>query len=70
MQIKSSKLTDKTIIDANAERTQMLGLSEKDFKTAIIKMLQQVIHIKFSFNLSIIKIDTLKCATTVDLSIL
>lgn len=28
-------------INANAKRTQMLELTYKDFKTAIIKMLQQ-----------------------------
>lgn len=67
--LSTISLGEKTIIDANAEITQMLKLYKKHFKAVNIKMLQQAIHTNF-LNLSITERDLLKYTVTVDLSTL
>lgn len=37
---KDLKLNEKKTVDATTEKTEMLELSEKDFKAATVKMLQ------------------------------
>lgn len=57
---KDLKLNDKKTIDANIEMTEMLELSDKGLKAAIIKMLQGTIMNRLETNKNIRKVSAKK----------